>query len=281
MNVIPVATCFNRVGSTVRALEALERELASVDSRLAAAVCDDGSSDGTGTAILERFPWAEVVRGTGSLFWSGGMRRAFEAAVDLYELPDYYLLFNDDVDFRRGFLKEMLDAATGEDLDIVVGATTASDSSVVTYSGWVESSSWRPLGFSLVRPDPDFVRRVDTFNANCVLISGDVLVRLGGVSPAFQHGLGDLDLGLRARAAGLSIGLVPRPIGVCEKGDPVDRIVGRAPRLARFRALFVHPHGLKPYLVFVWRHRPKVLFPLYAVSTVIKRGLSAWAGDRR
>jgi hypothetical protein len=39
------------------------------------------SSDGTSEAVCEAFPQASILRGQGSLFWNGGMRVAFEAAM--------------------------------------------------------------------------------------------------------------------------------------------------------------------------------------------------------
>ena len=44
-------------------------------------VLDDASSDGTSEAVAEQFPEVTVLHGDGELYWNGGMRRAFAAAI--------------------------------------------------------------------------------------------------------------------------------------------------------------------------------------------------------
>ena len=70
-------------------------------------VLDDASSDGTGEAIAEQFPEVTVLRGDGKLYWNGGMRRAFAAAIagDY----DYYLWMNDDTTLDDGALALLLE----------------------------------------------------------------------------------------------------------------------------------------------------------------------------
>jgi GT2 family glycosyltransferase len=72
-------------------------------------VLDDGSSDGTSEAIGEQFPEVTVLHGDGELFWSGGMRQAFAAAIagDY----DHYLWLNDDVYLDDSALAVLLDTA--------------------------------------------------------------------------------------------------------------------------------------------------------------------------
>ena len=87
-------TCFNRRDTTLACLEALFRCDLPADTSLAVVLVDDGSQDGTGDAVLERFPAVRVIRGNGSLYWNGGMRLAYLATI---ELPfDDYLWLNDD-----------------------------------------------------------------------------------------------------------------------------------------------------------------------------------------
>ena len=70
-------------------------------------VLDDGSSDGTSEAIAEQFPEVTVLHGDGELYWGGGMRQAFAAAIagDY----DHYLWLNDDVYLDDGALAVLLD----------------------------------------------------------------------------------------------------------------------------------------------------------------------------
>ena len=58
-------------------------------------------------AIAEQFPEVTLLHGNGKLYWNGGMRRAFAAAIagDY----DYYLWMNDDTELDDGALAVLLD----------------------------------------------------------------------------------------------------------------------------------------------------------------------------
>ena len=51
---------------------------AGVDLR--AVVVDDASTDGTAIAVQQAFPWADVVSGSGALYWNRGMHEGFGRA---------------------------------------------------------------------------------------------------------------------------------------------------------------------------------------------------------
>ena len=51
---------------------------------------DDGSRDGTSRSVAVRFPQISILEGDGSLFWNGGMRKAF--AQRLPKVFDGYIL---------------------------------------------------------------------------------------------------------------------------------------------------------------------------------------------
>ena len=87
-------TCHNRVNSTLECLAHLYEQTALDRVVLSVYLVDDGSSDGTGEQVHERFPDVNVLKGDGSLFWNGGMHRAFGEALKVGF--DYYLWLNDD-----------------------------------------------------------------------------------------------------------------------------------------------------------------------------------------
>src|SRR5581483_12068316 len=80
------------------------RRLRAIELR--AVLIDDGSRDGTALAVRMQFPWVEVVRGDGSLYWCQGMHRAFDIA--LRQGFDYYLWLNDDTLLTLDALSRLL-----------------------------------------------------------------------------------------------------------------------------------------------------------------------------
>src|SRR5580658_7643570 len=87
-------TSFNRREVTLKSLDSLFRQQKAEGIRFAVFLVDDGSTDGTGGAVKSLFPQVKVLQGNGALFWNGGMRVAFAAAVQ--ESFDAYLFLNDD-----------------------------------------------------------------------------------------------------------------------------------------------------------------------------------------
>ena len=133
--VIPV---HNRREMTLGCLECLE-----MDGVLAWAkviVVDDGSTDGTGAAVRERFPTVVVLDGNGNLWWTGGivmgmkeaMRRAARAIVWL----------NDDCRPKPGTM-ELLATDALETGAISVGQTVSPTTTAGGY-GSLLSQGRRP-----------------------------------------------------------------------------------------------------------------------------------------
>src|SRR5688572_26484265 len=113
--VYAVVPAFNRCEKTMNFL----RQFARVNyPNKRVAVCDDGSTDNTYHNILLNFPDAEVLRGDGNLWWSGGTNVAIRHA--LAQGADYILTINDDVHMDPEFLTEMVRVAR-EDPRRIVG----------------------------------------------------------------------------------------------------------------------------------------------------------------
>ncbi len=218
MRIAVLVTCFNRVDVTLRGIDSLVRSLnacAELDYKIF--LVDDGSSDGTGVQVKRLFPFVEVSVGSGELYWSGGMTRAFRAA-SAHAPFDAYLLFNDDVDLfeveipRFHTTYQRLNEAHPS---ILVGACVDLRGNV-TYAGFRLGSPLRVLDFKRVEP-VDSPVPCDTFNANFVLIPGRFFEEVGGLDPAYSHSYADIDLGLVAGKLGVPSFVYELPVGVCEK----------------------------------------------------------------
>jgi GT2 family glycosyltransferase len=261
-------TCFNRRPTTLTALDHLFHQDCIAGVRLEVFLVDDGSTDGTGDAVKARFPQVHVIEGTGSLYWSGGMRVAMGEA--LQHNFDHYVWLNDDTMLDADALRRLLATeealrARGFSTAIVVGSTRDPQTGVLTYGGVVRLSRWRTLKFGLVPPG-DSALPCDTMNGNCVLIPHSVAALVGNPSAEFVQGIGDFDYGLRARCRGCTVWVAHSFIGTCARNsvantwqDPTLSLRQRWSKLTTAKGL-----PRRPWVTFARRHAG-LMWPAYAV----------------
>jgi GT2 family glycosyltransferase len=271
--VAALLTSFNRRETTLACLSALFSQVPPDAARISAFLLDDASPDGTAAAVATRFPSVRLLLGTGSLYWNGGMRRVFAAA--LAEDFEYYLWLNDDTILAPDAVAKLLaterQVGAGDTRHaIVVGSARDPNTGAFTYGGVARASRWHPLRFRYVMPGSDPIR-CDTMNGNCVLIPRAVARSTGNLDPAFTHNLGDLDYGLRAGLLGFSLWVAPGFIGVCRR--PAERRPWFDPELplARRWAMASQPKGLPiaQWRVFAQRHG-SALWPLFFLSPYVR-----------
>jgi GT2 family glycosyltransferase len=272
-----LATCFNRKHSTLACLRLLEGQQLAANVTLKIYLTDDNSSDGTRQAVATEFPRAHILSGDGSLFWAGGMRKAWAEAMK--HRHNFYLWINDDTLLYPTAIQTLLEThakllpAHGD--TIIVGAVQDEKTKRLTYSGITRTDPLRPLRFSRVLPGDEPIR-CDTMNGNCVLIPAAITERVGNISDAFTHSMGDYDYGLRATRSGYSVWVAPGYVGTCSN-NPVtgtwrDSSLSPKERWAKL----VHIKGLPPreWQVFAQRHAGR-LWPLYWASPYVRVLLQA------
>ncbi len=251
--IVAILTCFNRKALTLACLDALAITARRAQVDLEAIVVDDASPDGTAAAVRERFDWAEVVEGNGSLFWNGGMHKGFGLA--LQREADHYLWLNDDTHLVADALPSLLSQSaeltradgTGP---LLVGATAERDSGRVSYGGRVARSRLRPFNYHLVHSDSQAVP-CQAIEGNCVLIPRAVALRVGNLDPVFEHAMGDTDYGLRAQALGLRAYVARGIVGHCSPNPLGGTYFDTSLPLARRWKLIRSRKGLP---VRSWRH---------------------------
>lgn len=229
--VLVMMTTHNRRETTIRCLESLfSQDGIGQHFELATMVVDAGSSDGTVEALDSDFPNVRVLRESHQLYWASGMRRAAEECEEI--VRDFDLWLNDDVALAPDALRRMVETASSETDSILVGALVDSGARP-TYGGLL--SGRHPLQLQRIGPLNELAE-CTTFNGNVVLIPREISRRLGPVSKAFVHGMGDIDYGFRATRAGYRSLQVPGVVGICET-NPVGTVAGRQGRAARLRAI--------------------------------------------
>jgi GT2 family glycosyltransferase len=266
-------TSHNRRDVTMSSLESLFSQENVERLELVVFLVDDGSTDGTAEAVTARFPQVRLLRGDGSLFWNGGTRKAFEAAMQ--EEYDAYLLFNDDSELYSDSLARIVTCSEereslGEHA-IVTGSMRSPGTGERSYGGLRKRTSGLRMYFEPVMPDPSQALPCDTMNGNFALIPKSIARGIGNLEPTFTHKWGDFDYGLRATQANFAVVVAPGFHGECSKNSItttyLDRSISRSERWERLMS----PKGVpwREWLLYVRRHFGW-RWPMYAVSPYIK-----------
>ncbi|MEC5218596.1 GT2 family glycosyltransferase [Actimicrobium sp. GrIS 1.19] len=259
-------TCFNRKQNTLDCFAALSANTGIDQVQLSVVLVDDGSTDGTAEAVNAAFPWVQVVRGSGNLFWCRGMHQAFATALrDDY---DFYLWLNDDTMLQPDALARLLRCEAelrtkqGKPV-IVVGSTIDPVTGVVTYGGELQVSSIKRTTFVRIKPD-DQPHLCDSMTGNIVLISRAAAQIVGNLDPAFEHAMGDTDYALRARKLGVGVWVGPGVYGTCSDNPPTGTYMDSSLPMSRRWKLMLNRKGLpwRSWLVLTRRHMG-LLWPLY------------------
>lgn len=258
MRVAVLLTCFNRRAKTLACLEHLQNCHWPRATVFEVWLVDDSSTDGTVAAVQAAYPAVRILPGDGNLFWNGGMRKAFLAA--LAEHFDYYLWLNDDTMLfpdapARLFAAQAAMAACAGQHGIAAGNTCDAVTGEHTYGGLARRSWIRALSFPRVEPRKE-PQPCDTMNGNCVLIHHRVAEVIGVNDGAFIHGQGDVDYGLRARQAGFPVWMAGGYVGECSNNPTKASYRDRQQPLAMRWRKITGPKGLplRSWFVLTSRH---------------------------
>jgi glycosyltransferase involved in cell wall biosynthesis len=194
-----VIPAHNRKAVTLEALGALAAQ--GILSWATVLVVDDGSADGTSDAIRDLYPAVFLLRGDGTWWWCGSIRRGMDWA--LVRGAKRILWLNDDCRPPAGALLALSERVRREDCVGWINAETP--------GGWSYGGHRKTLwGVRRGTPGEEQAGRIDTFSGNCVCLSRRWIERAGLPDDhLFPHGLGDLDYGLRLRDAGAALEPIP------------------------------------------------------------------------
>lgn len=224
-----VLTCFNRVEKTERALTTLLSSAPDYDYHIF--LCDDGSTDGTGYRISSIIQNVEIIKGNGQLFWARGMAVALKSAERID--PDFYLMINDDVEFKNNAISIMFDAYFSlNDCYCAVTGATQDGNGDCSYGGSYKNA----LNDRWVRPSMP-MKECELANWNCFLISKDLYNMVGKIDDYYEHSYADYDYSNRIYLSGGRIFVASEYIGYCERnsiiGTWMDRSLSVRERIKR------------------------------------------------
>lgn len=281
-----IVTCFNRREKTLKSLESLR--MALMDYNLSSNrkidlhlyLTNDGCTDGTSEAVKEKFESAyrvSIIEGNGNLFWAGGMRKAWEKALEEKEKYhwEYYLLINDDTTMMTSMFKTLLDNHEwiinkyGKG-GLISGICKSSGTPIVTtYGGKIYIG--QPFGRSRFLDPTGEPQTCDVTNANILLVDSCYVDKYGIFYKGFRHGNADFDYSYQANKKGYPVILTSEYCGVCDndhggKEENKKRICKMTLK-ERWKYFHNPLHSSSDYLVLLRRNA----FKRYVVAFIYRQ----------
>ncbi|TXD50336.1 MULTISPECIES: glycosyltransferase family 2 protein [unclassified Polaribacter] len=274
-------TCHNRKEKTLQCLRNLYKayEINNGGFIISLYLTDDGCTDGTIEAILDEFLDRDitVLKGSGSLYWAGGMRRSWNEALK-YKFEGYLMLNDDTLVFENVF--EQIFEANLYSYNkygkggIYVGSTTNSEETSLTYGGSVFINKF--LNTTVWLQPTDSYQECHLGNANITYVSKDVVDKIGILHKSYIHSIADYDYTYNAYVNKMPLFILKGFQGICEDDHQEDGYFKFNSLTLKERIKFLYgPLGLefKESLLFQKRFFPyrypivfitawfKVLFP--------------------
>ena len=241
---------FNRKKTTLECLRALQEQEIAQNVNFEVFLVDDGSTDGTFEAVTDQFPKVNLIKGSGNLFWNGGMRLAWNTALKKGTY-DFFLWLNDDTILLENGLKNLFDdyqknLKSENNPFLITGACKKLNSEEFSYGGRTKQGNVVPNGV---------LQQCTYINGNIVLIPNSVYEKIGILSDAYTHAMGDFDYGLRAQEKNISCYTTSCYVAMCDQNPISGWMDAKVPFKKRWK-LFYSPKGLnvKEFIYFTKRH---------------------------
>lgn len=259
MKIAVLLATYNRRDKTISCLNSLFHQTMDNGILLEVYITDDASSDGTPEAIKDKFPTVNLLKGSGSLFWAGGMRNTWAEA--LKSKPDYYLLLNDDTILNDTAVTQLLCyniSYPDQKPAICVGTTKDAVSGTISYGGQKLYNKGSVKYYNFFS-ETEYLE-CDMANANIMLVPAEVVEKISILSNSYTHSIADFDYSLRAQKAGYKVIVVPGIMGFCTDDHGNNWKSANTTLTERIKYL-KSPKGLayKEYLYFIRQHFPQHL----------------------
>ncbi len=257
---------YNRLEKTKTFLNTLTTQHIPENYTLDIYMLDDQSPDGTFDYVREHFPSINIISGTGSLFWAGGMRMLWQHVLKTSDY-DFFILLNDDVKLFDNAFDKLLAAycqSTFKD-NILLGSVKNPELTKTTYGGRKLLNRYNGDA-AFVEPDATELKECDLGNCNIMLVDKGTVNKIGVLSGRYIHSFADFDYTLSAKRHGVKVWVAPGHYGSCEydHGKPwLSLQYTLKQRIAFMRS----PKGIesRSYLRYI-----RKFFPLNYPAAVIK-----------
>lgn len=283
MKIATILTCHNRRAKTILCIDnlynAFDRYNMShdeIDMKLF--ITDDGCTDGTIEAVQKKFGQREIIiaKGNGQLFWAGGMRAAWNEALNNGEDYEFFLLLNDDTIILENCFEELFQTNDYSIREynrkgIYSGITCSNeDPHKITYGGsvWVN----RLLAKTNMLTPCGKPQLCDMTNANILLVAKEVVDEIGILFEGYSHAIADYDYSISARRRNIPVLVTSEVCGKCDDDHGTPESNGKkicSMSLKDRIRYFNHPlHSNKDYLLFIRRNAP-LRYPLVLMGRLL------------
>lgn len=267
MKIAILLATFNRREKTVSCIKSLLAQKLTSKIEFEIFLTDDSSSDQTVEAVLNLWPDANVIHGSGSLFWAGGMRSSWNAALKHHF--DFYLLLNDDTILAPNAIQVLVNSykriLQSQGLpSVIVGSTSDTENGKISYGGKKLTSKYK-ITYAEVFSENEILA-CDLGNANIMLVPHEVVEKIGILSSAYSHGIADYDYTLQAKRNGCGVFVAPGILGICTD-DHGNNWKSQETSLSERIKFLKSPKGLA-YTEYL--HLTKKFFPISLPETIIK-----------
>lgn len=279
-----IITCFNRCKLTIESLKALFRSCSQYNTAhheekicLTIFLTDDGCTDGTAETVLRSFPNEKIniIKGTGSLYWAGGMRKAWTAAIEHESEWNYFVLLNDDTMCMPNALEILMDtqkyiSGKHKQEGIVSGVCQSSDGKSITYGA--EYYTLPLIGKSLRMQPTGIPVPCYRTNANLVLVASNVVNQIGIFDDDFVHSCADWAYGIKANKKRIPVYITPVVCAICDDDHDTVNTEGEEVikmNLRERKAFFSHPiRSTSDKLIFMRRYYKEKYLLLFFARTL-------------
>lgn len=270
IKIATILTVHNRKQKTLSCLQHLfeaseaYNQLATNPIVLTVFLTDDGCTDGTAESVMTTFTDKNIhiIKGDGNLFWAGGMRLAWQTAIDEETRWDFYLLLNDDTNVYDNVFDELFKAEEyclqqTKKHGLISGITChPNNKSITTYGGknLVNKTSKREeLLHATGVP-----QRIDLINANILLLNQQIVDTIGILYDGYKHAYADHDYSLTARRHGIFSYTTSHICGECvydhdSRKSEIEKLCSMT-FAERKKYVNFPTHCDHDYLLFIRRH---------------------------